>query len=289
MSPISLSKKLNGRHRQMEADPLPDWIARRLHVITRLGSMSLLRERKTDLIAFRHPVFSRYRQILKTLDLTETPILSLEGLPELPQLTSLVLDRTSLSSLKNVATVCSIRSISLKKTPLSELPHFKLSIILGLGPNLIKIDDCVLTDLLKGRANDYPSCTHALINTGWIAEYPCPPSGQLAVLCEEYGVTKSVSVASAGCAELGVEEPVALPDSFDGLAAALMKQHEQMILEKQALFGIMEDVAEENEFVDLCRVRIGNLFRDQGVAVDVNNDAAILEAIDQLCRRPRGR
>jgi hypothetical protein len=268
----------------MEADRLPDWIARRLHLITRLGSMSLLRERKTDLLAFALPGFNRYRHILKSLDLTETPISSLEGLPELPHLVSLVLDRTSLSTLKNVAAVRSVRSISLKKTPFSEIAHFKLSLVLGLGPDLVRIDDCTLTAVLKARAGEYPSCAGALINAGWIAEYPRPPSGTLAALCDEYGVEKSPSVASSGCAELRADEAAEAPDTFDALAAQLMKEHEQLMLEKQALFGIRGDPASEDEFVDVCRVRIGNLFRDRGIAVDVNNDEAILETVDQLCR-----
>jgi hypothetical protein len=228
-----------------------------------------------DLAAMSHPNFSHYAQILKSLDLTETSITSLEGLPALPRLVSLVLARTSLSSLKNVATVHSICSISLKKTPFSELPHFKLSVILGLGRNLVKIDNCALTALLKGRAEQYPSCAGALINAAWIAEYPCPPSRKMAELCDEYHISKPPSVASFGFADKLLDQP----DGFEPLATDLMKQHEQLMLEKQALFGIRRGPAREGE----CWLRIGNFFRDRGIAIDVNNDEAILETIEQLC------
>jgi hypothetical protein len=267
----------------MSSDRLPDWLARRLHMLTRIGHISLLRERHVDLMAFSHPGFRAYCHIVKTLDLTGSDISSLAGLPVLPRLTSLILNQSGLATLTNIMSLPKLRMISLKKTPFSEIPHYKISLLIGVGAEIVKINDQAITDVLRSRVQQYPSCAQGLVNAGWIAEYPRPSSAQFTALCAEYDVPDSNSVGSSGCDEIDTERDVQMPNDFNALAEQLLNDHEHLLHKKQALFGIVEEMGSEDEAMDECRVRVGELFRERGIAVDVNDDDAVLQMIDDLC------
>jgi hypothetical protein len=220
---------------------------------------------------------------LKSLDLTGASITSLEGLPLLPRLTSLILNQTGLTNLKNILSAPKLRVIALKKTPFSQNRFFRISLVIALPSDLVKIDEQAVPKSMKKRAREYPSCAGGLVNAGWIAEWPKPSTARFTELCAEYGVSESRSVGSSGCADIAEEVSVQVPSEFEPLAEQLMKDHEHLIHKKQALFGIIEEPLSEDEAIDECRVRVGELFRERGIAVDVNDDEAILQMIDDLC------
>ena len=290
---------------------IPPWLNRRLHTLKRTGVLTLIKEKNTDLSCFQLKDVMYYNNFIKTLDLTGTPIKSLEKLPNLPRLTNLILDYSEISNCINFAAVSTITSISLKKTPLSALPHYKLCILLSAGPNIVKIDGKMITQILINRYNSYPACAHDLVNNGWMVEYPCPGNDRLAQLCEEYDVVMSPEEDNT---EIGIEEDefesdvqadndenkninnsdtqnmkesqAAHESDFDALAQKLWNQHELMLQKKQALFGIIEEelgeiIQDESDFGD----RVATLFKGHGIILDPTNENSILEAIDALCKR----
>ncbi|OHT06174.1 hypothetical protein TRFO_25873 [Tritrichomonas foetus] len=272
------------------SSPVPSWLSRRLHTLKRTGVLTLIKEKNTDLSCLQLKDVISYIQFIKTLDLTGTPIDSLADLPVLPRVTNLVADYSNISNCINFSSVSTLTSISVKKTPLSQKPHYKLSILLAAGPNIVKIDGKQITQVLVNRCKSYPPYVSELVNRGWMAEYPCPDDNQLAELCRQYDVEIP---AEEDRTEIGLEEE-SFPSSescdedtdFDTLAQKLWNQHEVMLQKKQALFGIIEEelselIQDESDFGD----RVATLFRSHGINVSANDENSILEAINDLCKR----
>ena len=270
-------------------EPLPEWLSRRLHGLKRTGSLSLLRESRVCLSGLSQ--IQSYLQFIKQLDLTGTPIKSLEGLPKLPHLNSIKLDQTQLESLVNIEAVDTVSSISLKKTPLSEIPHYKLSIMIGTRLNVVKIDNQIVSEVVKKRASAYPSCARALVNKGWIVTFPKPSDDEFKDLCELYHLEIEEEEDNDDRTEINFLEPPAEEEDanaedwdFDFIADKLWKQHEALMQRKQALFGVIEDQQGDADNEDEIGERIVSLFRLHNKDIPTD-DRSILMAVDSLCRQ----
>ena len=267
---------------------IPPWLSRRLHTLKRTGVLTLIKEKNVDLSSLQIKDMGSYIQFIKTLDLTGTPIQSIENLPYLPRITSFIADYSDLKSCINFSSISTATSISVKKTPLSQLPHYKLAILLAVGPNIVKIDGKMISPVLLNRYKTYPPYVHDLVNKGWVVEYPCPDVQQLQSLCKQYKVEIPVYEENTDFSleeEPPVEEEAPAVD-FDTLAQKLWNQHEDMLQKKQAMFGIINDDAsevaqDESNFGD----RVVALFKSHGFEINKSDNKAILKAIDNLCKR----
>ena len=273
----------------MSSSPIPAWLSRRLHTLKRTGVLTLIKEKNVDLSCLQIKDIGPYIQFIKTLDLTGTPIQSLENLPHLPRITNLIADYSGLKSCINFSSISTITSISVKKTPLSQLPHYKLAILLAAGPNIVKIDGKMISQLLLNRYKTYPPYVHDLVNKGWVVEYPCPDTTQLQELCKQYEVEIPIEDAPT---EVILDEEISVAEEentyvyFDALAQKFWYQLEEMLQRKQAMFGIIDDTAsdlaqDESDFGD----RVVTLFRSHGIEISQSDNNSILEAIDELCKR----
>ena len=93
------------------------------------------------------------RPTMKTLDLSFTSIKSLEGLPPQPKLEYLILDGSTIECFKNGFSISNISKISIRNTPVSKIPNYKISLLLICDKNLRIIDDRIIPSKL--RFSDY--------------------------------------------------------------------------------------------------------------------------------------
>ena len=275
------------------AETLPEWISRRLHTLKRTGALSFLRESRVNLALLNQ--IQSYLPFIKQLDLTGTPIRSLAGLPTLPHLNSVKLDQTQLASLVNVQAIATVSSISLKKTPMSEKPHYKLSIMIGTRLKVVKIDNQIVSDLVKKRAAAYPACARALVNKGWVATFPKPSEEEFRDLCEVYHVDMDEEEDDGDRTEVMFpDQPNEEEDGdheswdFDFIADKLWGQHEALMQRKQALFGVIEDQQGDADNEDEIGERVVSLFRLHNKDIPCD-DRSILMAVDKLCREQAAR
>ena len=92
----------------MSSSPIPAWLSRRLHTLKRTGVLTLIKEKNVDLSCLQIKDIGPYIQFIKTLDLTGTPIQSLENLPHLPRITNLIADYSGLKSCINFSSISTI-------------------------------------------------------------------------------------------------------------------------------------------------------------------------------------
>ena len=167
----------------MQGKP-PSWFAEKLKFLAQTGKLDLSGEAFDDLS------FVGSRPSMKQLDLSFTPIQTIEGLQLQPKLDTLIADSSELVNFKNFRAVQKISSISIKNTPASHLPNFKLSLLIVIGPSLRVINGVYISQKLREKAAKYPPIASDLINCGWIAEYPCPDDESLEKISQSYGLAE---------------------------------------------------------------------------------------------------
>ena len=282
-------------NKNMKASPkpkfqAPNWLQRRLIIVKRTGNLSLINEQNVDLNLFNMPEYSNQLSVIKTLDLTKTNIKSLEDLQHhFPKLTTFIADKTQISDFKNFQILSGVRSVSLKQTPVSKKPHYKLSLLLCLGSDnkLTSIDGQIITKKLRSMAEQYPQpLTSNLINNGWMAEYPCPDENALFALCEKYDVSHDTGIYTIPSPK---NDATNLPDDedfenidemdFEDLISELRKKHEDMLMKGQAMFGLISE--DTNAYLS---GKISSIFRAHGLPIEANSDQSILDAVNILCQ-----
>jgi hypothetical protein len=245
----------------MEEDfqDIPFWFARHTLSLKRSGTLSLIGERQINLSLLSNPKIVFFVQFVKVLDLTNTPIGSLSGLTRLPHLTAIILDRSELADLKNISAVSSVTSFSAKGTPISRTPHYRLSVFLGLGPNIVRIDGQLASPFLKKRAAAFPRYAHSLVNKGWIAEWPLPSQQKFEELSNLYEVEFQLA-EGAEKEDDSVEFDDVIDGEFEQVVQKLWREHENLIQRKLAIFGILQeseqkgDVSESGDATELMCV-----------------------------------
>jgi hypothetical protein len=275
---------LTGRDRPdpMDSEPLPPFLERRVHALARSGTLNLIHERFSDLSILQHPQLEPWIPFLKVLDLTGTQISNLDGLPILPRIVCLITDFTSLDSARNIFSVRTVTSISLQRTPFQKTSHYKLCLYIAIGPDLVQIDGQQVTEVTRSRAKLYPKCTAALINAGWVFQYPPPSAAEFELLCGRFSVDFDDDRIPVAVIPEMKEKQIVTTD-FDELADLLWNDHEKLLQKKLALFGIIEDRASDDEDEDYP-AKIAALFQSHGIEVDPRDQEAILARIEGLCR-----
>ena len=275
------------------ANPKVEWLQRRLLMAKRTGNLVLANEQNVDLNVFSYPEFSKPLSIVKMLDLSRTNISSLEGITKpFPKLATFIADRTQISDFKNFRVLSNVRSFSLKQTPVSKVPHYKLSLLLCVGSKnvITSIDGVTLSKKLKSMASEYPQpISSELVNRGWLAEYPVPSEEQFQQLCIKYNIEDSSEFSInpqekqpmtnlPENIEDGEEEDIDNID-FEDLIKNLHQKHEDMLMKGQAMFGLIAE--DKNAYLS---GQISSIFKSHGLKIDSNSDQNILDSVNKLCQ-----
>ena len=124
----------------------PSWFPDKLRHLGQTGKLDLSGESFEDLS------FVGTRPSMKQLDLSFTPISTIEGLTFQPKLDTLIADSSELSNFKNFRAVQKVSSVSVKNTPVSHFPTFKLSLLIVIGPSLRVINGQYINQKLREKA-----------------------------------------------------------------------------------------------------------------------------------------
>lgn len=181
------------------------------------------------------------RPTMKTLDLSFTSIKSLEGLPPQPKLEYLILDGSTIESFKNGFSISSISKISIRNTPISKIPNYKISLLLICDKNLRIIDDRIIPSKLKQKAEKYPPICRKLVNQGWIAEYPCPSESDLIEICFKYGLSYQEETQNKNLNNLS-EIPLFEEKDIDEMISKYSSKHQKMLEKAKAKLENYEDI-----------------------------------------------
>jgi hypothetical protein len=225
--------------------PVPNWVTRRTHYLKRTGHFSFIGEPSFDPPALAHPSLGVFLWLVKVLDISRTAITSLAGLPFLPRLTVLNADRSKLEDFTNFQSIKTTTRLSLKETPASKKPNYRLSILIVFEEDnrLISIDGCQISQPLRDQARLFPKYCSELVNRGWIAPARPPSFPQLQYLCEKHGLKPPSVISEEELFSEDLSEPD--DDNFDGLLVKLREEHRDVWRKGKAQFGLLND-QEEN-------------------------------------------
>ncbi|KAH0794583.1 hypothetical protein GPJ56_001608 [Histomonas meleagridis] len=194
-----------------------------------------------------------------------------------------IADNTLISDFKNFHAISSVSKISLKGTPISTNPSYKLSLYLVSGQSLKVIDGKKIPSSIIKKASTYPPIVSNLINAGWFAEYPCPTFEKLYELCNEYNINQKLMTGEKFAYDnsIGIDEEVYTGD-FEETIALLRLKHEEMLRKGQSLFGITDVENQEADVKD----QIVNIFGINGMdRVVLRNEENLIDLIQELCKK----
>jgi hypothetical protein len=160
----------------------------------RLSRTSLQEEGILDLsgnLKFeRHDVLARLgsQRTLKILKLNKSPLISLHTLPPQPLLRELYADGSQLETLTGINKLNRLAVLSLKDTPVSANPNFRLSAIICVGTRLESINGEKVTNYERRRAQAYPPVARLLVNEGWVVQFPPPSVADFRYLANSFGI-----------------------------------------------------------------------------------------------------
>jgi hypothetical protein len=232
--------------------------------------------------------------VIRGLNLSFCLLSTLAGLKPLPRLTVLIADGSQIATFQNFVAVPNLQKLSLLGTPVSCAPHFALSALL-VCPNLVTLNGRQPSVVDRRRAEAYPSLGKALVNAGWLAEFPIPSEDRLYGLEEEFGLVPELPA---------VETVVRVPSAevlqvhrFEARLGRLWKRHEAVVQRARELSeeessvetgpGQVEDDVDEREKPvprESLLVRLAGVLKEHCVEVDDGNlYSSVLHAIDGLC------
>lgn len=251
----------------------------------RTGQLVLTNESSIDFEVLGRPGFLRhYSENVKHLQISGTPVTSLEGLPPLNNLQSFVADRTLIDSFTNLSAISHATKISLKGTPLSRRSNYKLSLLLVFGPNLSSIDGAVISAAVRERAATYPSYAGTFVCKGWRVEVPCPDDSTWESLSRQWNIPLPSEPVDEDVEPSGMED--AEIEDFDAIVQEIRKQQEEMFARAEDQLEIPKTQIDDE--VQLAE-GIGAMLRAIGIPVDQNNDDDLVDEVRKLCRKAKQR
>ncbi|OHT03556.1 hypothetical protein TRFO_29053 [Tritrichomonas foetus] len=261
---------------------IPTWLNNRLYFLKTQGRMNLASESRVDLSIFGNPELSKQFAMMKYLDLSRTPLTSVDGLVHNKRLKHFTANKSHINTLRNFRALRSVDSVCMLETPISKHPTFKLSLLLVIGDHLHTIDNQLISQSLRDKAKTYSPIAADLINAGWMAEYPCPPVETLNQLCQQYGIQPNPKATNP--IDLQVYSYIdknMYTGDFETTLQKLKRKHEEMLKQGQALFGLIDDDADNKN----ASTQITSILNAHGMNVDPNDDDAILETVKELCNQ----
>ena len=261
---------------------VPQWVKDQSYLLKTQGKLIIPAKDGVDISFFQNPKYKKQLYLVKYLDASGTPLQSLDGFIKLRNLKTFIADGTSISNFKNFQAISSVSKISLKGTPISSEPTYKLSLYLVTGQSLKVIDGKTIPASIIKKASTYPPIAASLVNAGWIAEYPCPSSERLYELCNEHGVNQSLMTGEQFAFEnsIGLDEEVYTGD-FEETIALLRVKHEEMLRKGQSLFGLTDVENQEADVKD----QITNILGINGMKYAFEGEENLIDLIQNLCKK----
>ena len=265
---------------------VPQWVHEQSYLLKTQGKLIIPTKDNADISFFKNSKYKKQLYLVKHLDASNTPLESLDGFIKLRNLKTFIADGTSISNFKNFQAIASVSKISLKDTPVSLLPAYKLSLYLVTGQSLKVIDGKTIPSSIIKKASTYPPIAGNLVNAGWIAEHPCPSSERLYELCNEYGINQSLMTGEQFAFEnsIDLDEDVYTGD-FEETIALLRVRHEEMLRKGQSLFGITDVENQEADIKD----QITNILGINGMKYAVGDEENLIDLIQDLCKKHKER
>jgi hypothetical protein len=268
------------RARQSVTDSAtPSWIERRISVLKHTGQFCFSGEGQFDPPALSARSLTGVLQLVKVFDVSRTTITSIAGCPFFPRLVSFIADRSGIANLANFQAVKAASTISLKHTPVSKLPTYRVSVLLGVGiDHITSLDGFQISRGLKATAKSFSEICGTLVNLGWIATPRPPTTQEVRQICSEYAVDASSldSDTDEFSSDFG-ESSVAR--DFEQILVNLKERHREVWRKGKAQFGLLYDDSQDlNE--DVVEVlRRHHLLSDTKPQID------ILAIIETMCSR----
>jgi hypothetical protein len=127
---------------------------------------------------------------LKTLNLSNLPLKSLETLAAHPNLKMIIADNSQVEVLKGLGSHPCLTSLSLVGAPVAQAANFRLAALI-LIPKLSSINREPVTAGERHLSESYPPIAKQLVNVGWIVQYPPPSEADFRYLAGHFGVNGS--------------------------------------------------------------------------------------------------
>ena len=268
----------------MSEQEKPNWLLRKVSAVTRTGQLLLSNNKEVTISAFSLPFFQSCIHLIKVLDIRGTDVSSLVGLPFLPKLHTILADSTEISTFNNFMAIRKATKVSFKNTPLSKDKNnkYKLTMLLICGNQLSSIDNKIIPNSLRAKAETYPPIVSELINRGWLVEYPCPDEDRFAELCIHFDLVQDKKeTIDENDENREIIEKSDSEDDFDQIIQSYHQRQEAMFIEAESLFDIIPERNIEAELAE----EISILFGRHGISVDANNDEHVIQAVEELCKR----
>ena len=147
----------------------------------------------TGLIDLRHTNIPSFTQMgiqpkLRKLNVSFSNITSFETLPSQPVMTQLIANHTKVNSYVGLSRQPRLSNLSLKATPLSERPYFRIETLIVVGQHLMTLNGEQITPEEREIASQYPVIAQNLLEFGWDLVYPCPKVDQFRELAASYNL-----------------------------------------------------------------------------------------------------
>jgi hypothetical protein len=260
---------------------LPLWLARRLPYLKKTGKFSVASETQFDQSYLSQPEIARVLAITRHLDLSRTQVTSLQDFPAFPRVNTFVADHSGLADFKNFSILKTATTFSLRDTPVSKLPTYRLSLLLAVGVDSIaSIDGVQISAKLKERVSSYPKICSDFVNRGWIADAKVPDRARMRDLVRQFSVDSDEDFEDDDEAVPSLKAKTDEADleslDFESLLARMMAEHEDVLSRGQGIFGIIDD-----EGLDLSD-RLVSMIHSHGIPLPDNSDDAIVATVERL-------
>ena len=135
------------------------------------------------------------QKTLKVLKLgKDTAINSLELMPEQQNLVEIIANNTKLNSYKGLSKFRNVSIFSVKDTPMSERPNFRLALLLAFGPRIRIINGEEITSKERMKASQYPSVCKAFVENDWDPTDEPPTQKETMELIAQYQPKKAKQI-----------------------------------------------------------------------------------------------
>jgi hypothetical protein len=116
---------------------------------------------------------------IKLLNVDGNNIPDFIGFGPPPDFESLIISNNPLTSLKGMPSMPSIASITMRNTPFSRIPFYRIALVILFGRTLRVVDGQRISQQEREIAESYPRATTGLLRAGWVFKYPPPPEAEI--------------------------------------------------------------------------------------------------------------
>jgi hypothetical protein len=257
---------------------------RRLTFLKRTGTLRVCGDPQVDLQYFSHPDAIKVLSITKTLDVSRTHLTSMIGCCHFPRLTAFIADRSKIANFANFRVLGTVSTFSMKETPVSKGPTYRLSLLLAVGTKSVtSIDGIQISPNLQSKLRRYPDTCRQLVNLGWLASSKPPSREEIESLCAEYSI--EVPMLHSDSEELiSYVQSDAGSDTFEDLIGRLKSEDEDVRRRGKAQFGLVDEQTATDYSAGELFADIADIMRSRGIDGELKTDDDLFNAVERLCR-----